>query len=104
MKKYTYAYGRKTMDFEVDESKVLQEIRTKEFPVVQDVKQAVLDAINNPIGGKSLAERVKPGDTAEIPVEHFHTLKAVTDLTFIEVQQGDPLVEEDIERFEWKWE
>lgn len=63
MKKYTYAYGRKTMDFEVDESKVLQEIRTKEFPVIQDVKQEVLDAINNPIGGKSLAERVKPGDT-----------------------------------------
>lgn len=51
-----------------------------------------------------VTRRVKPGDTAEIPVEHFHTLKAITDLTFIEVQQGDPLVEDDIERFEWKWE
>ncbi len=63
MKKYTYAYGRGTMDFEVEESKVLKEIRTKEFPVIKDVKSAVLDAINNPIGGKSLAEKIKPGDT-----------------------------------------
>ena len=63
MKKYTYAYGRGTMDFEVEESKVLKEIRTKEFPVIKDIKTAVLDAINNPIGGKSLAEKIKPGDT-----------------------------------------
>ena len=63
LKKYTYAYGHGTMDFELDESKVLKEIRTKEFPVLQDVRAAVLDAINHPIGGPSLAERVKPGDT-----------------------------------------
>ena len=63
MQHYTYAYGRRTMDFELDEKKVLKEIRTKEFPVVEDVRAAVLDAINHPIGGKSLAERVKPGDT-----------------------------------------
>lgn len=63
MKKYTYAYGRGTMDFEVEESKVLKEIRTKEFPVIKDIKSAVLDAINHPIGGKSLAEKIKPGDT-----------------------------------------
>lgn len=63
MQHYTYAYGRKTMDFELDEEKVLKEIRTKEFPVVKDIKAAVLDAINHPIGGKSLAEKVKPGDT-----------------------------------------
>lgn len=63
MKKYTYAYGRGTMDFEVEESKVLKEIRTKEFPVIKDIKTAVLDAINHPIGGKSLAEKIKPGDT-----------------------------------------
>ncbi|MCQ2362495.1 MAG: nickel-dependent lactate racemase [Acidaminococcaceae bacterium] len=63
MKKYTYAYGRGTMDFEVEESKVLKEIRTKEFPVIKDIKSAVLDAINHPSGGKSLAKKIKPGDT-----------------------------------------
>lgn len=47
--------------------------------------------------------KVKAGDTVIIPVEHFHTIKAITELTFIEVQSGHPLIEEDIERFEWDW-
>lgn len=38
-----------------------------------------------------------------IPVEHYHAIKAMTDLTFIEVQLSNPLVEEDIERFEYEW-
>jgi len=48
-------------------------------------------------------QRVKAGDTVHIPVEHYHAIKALTELTFIEVQCGNPLVEEDIERFEWDW-
>ncbi len=47
--------------------------------------------------------RVKRGDVVNIPAEHFHAVKALTNLTFIEVQQGGPLVEEDIERFEFDW-
>lgn len=43
------------------------------------------------------------GDTVVIPVEHWHAIKAVSQLTFIEVQSGNPLVEEDIERSEWNW-
>lgn len=27
----------------------------------------------------------------------------MTDLLFIEVQSGDLLVEEDVERFDWNW-
>lgn len=46
---------------------------------------------------------VKAGDTVIIPVEHWHSIKALTKLTFIEVQTGDPLIEEDIERKEWEW-
>ena len=46
---------------------------------------------------------VKAGDTVHIPVEHYHAIKALTELTFIEVQCGNPLIEEDIERFEWDW-
>lgn len=38
-----------------------------------------------------------------IPVEHYHAIKATTDLTLIEVQLSNPLVEEDIERFEYEW-
>lgn len=48
-------------------------------------------------------QHVKAGDTVHIPVEHYHAIKALTELTFIEVQCGNPLIEEDIERFEYKW-
>ena len=48
--------------------------------------------------------RVKAGDTVIIPVEHYHSIKAITELSFIEVQMGSPLIEEDIERFDWDWE
>lgn len=47
---------------------------------------------------------VKAGDSVTIPVGHLHAIKAITPLTFIEVQLGNPLIEEDIERFEWKWD
>ena len=47
---------------------------------------------------------VKAGDTVVIPVEHYHSIKALTELTFIEVQNGNPLVEEDIERVPWDWD
>lgn len=47
---------------------------------------------------------VTAGDTVIIPLEHFHSIKALTELTFIEVQMGNPLIEEDIERFDWDWD
>ncbi len=54
----------------------------------------VLDGVEN---------KVKAGDTVVIPVNHHHAVKAISKLTFIEVQTGNPLIEEDIERSEWKW-
>ena len=48
-------------------------------------------------------QKVAAGDTVIIPVEHWHAIKALTELTFIEVQSGNPLIEEDIERKEWEW-
>ncbi|MBQ1852021.1 MAG: phosphomannose isomerase type II C-terminal cupin domain, partial [Paludibacteraceae bacterium] len=48
-------------------------------------------------------QRVRRGDVVNIPANHYHAVKALTNLTFIEVQQGGPLVEEDIERFEFDW-
>ena len=44
---------------------------------------------------------VKRGDTAVIKKLQFHTLKATTRLTIIEVQIGDILSEDDIERIEF---
>ncbi len=48
-------------------------------------------------------QHVKAGDTVIIPIEHYHAIKALTKLTFIEVQSGNPLIEEDIERFPYEW-
>lgn len=48
-------------------------------------------------------KEVKRGDVMNIPVGHLHAIKAITNLTVIEVQIGNPLAEEDIERFDWKW-
>lgn len=38
-----------------------------------------------------------------IPLGHCHAIKAITELTFIEVLIDNPLVEEDIERIEYNW-
>lgn len=46
---------------------------------------------------------VRRGDTVVIPAGEMHTLRANTALTFIEVQTGTQLVEEDIERFPYQW-
>lgn len=47
--------------------------------------------------------KVSRGDTVTIEKGTMHALKATTSLTFIEVQRGSNLVEEDIERFPYQW-
>ena len=46
---------------------------------------------------------VRRGDTIFIPKGQKHALRAITPLTFIEVQSGTNLIEEDIERFPLEW-
>lgn len=46
---------------------------------------------------------VTRGDTVCIKRDVKHSVKAITNLRFIEIQSGDILVEEDIERFIWTW-
>ena len=68
--------------------------RSEAWTIVEGEGIFVLDGVERKVG---------PGETVVIPVNHYHALKALTTLTFIEVQTGNPLVEEDIERSEWKW-
>lgn len=56
--------------------------------------ELVLDGVRSEVGR---------GDTVTIRKGVKHAVRAVSDLTFIEVQSGDLLVEEDIERFDWVW-
>lgn len=57
--------------------------------------EIVIDGARRPIGR---------GETVIIPKGTLHTLRARTSLTFIEVQTGCKLIEEDIERFEYNWD
>lgn len=50
-----------------------------------------------------VVKKVGRGDTVHIKKGVKHAVRATSDLTFIEVQSGDLLVEEDIERFDWEW-
>jgi len=56
--------------------------------------EIVLDGVRRP---------VKRGDVINIPKGQLHALRATTSLSFIEVQSGSHLVEEDIERFDYQW-
>ncbi len=68
--------------------------RSEAWTIVEGEGIFVLDGVER---------KVNAGATLVIPVNHHHALKALTPLTFIEVQTGNPLVEEDIERSQWNW-
>ena len=69
--------------------------RTEMWTFVDGIGELVLDGV---------VSIVKRGDTAYIKPGMKHSIKAVEELHIIEVQIGDELTEEDIERFDWKWE
>lgn len=47
--------------------------------------------------------KVKTGDTVKIQIGHKHAIKAITTLTFIEVQSGNDLTENDTEKLYYDW-
>lgn len=68
--------------------------RKEAWTFIEGEGELVLDGVRS---------RVKAGDTIIIEVGMKHALRADSRLTFIEVQTGHNLVEEDIERFDWTW-
>ena len=68
--------------------------RTEMWTIVKGEGQLVIDGA---------MKNVKYGDTAIIPVGTKHTIKAESELHIIEVQIGELLSEEDIERFQYDW-
>ena len=48
--------------------------------------------------------KVKSGDNVYVKVGDLHAIKAIDELHIIEVQIGDELIEDDIERFDFDWE
>lgn len=48
-------------------------------------------------------QRVSRGDVLIIKTGNLHSIRAIKPLIIIEVQLGSPLIEEDIERFDFDW-
>ncbi|MFV9510463.1 sugar phosphate nucleotidyltransferase [Tepidibacillus sp. LV47] len=74
------------------------QIHHKRTEIWTIIKGEGLFALNDKI------RKVKAGDVLHIPMGAKHGVKALTDLEFIEVQQGSELVEEDIVRIYMTWE
>lgn len=68
--------------------------RTEVWTFIDGEGDIVIDGNRRPI---------HRGETVTIPQGTLHALRATTSLTFIEVQSGSNLVEEDIERFDYDW-
>lgn len=68
--------------------------RDEVWTFVDGEGQLVLDGI---------VSAVRRGDTVVIKKGQKHAVRATTDLIFIEVQSGEMLIEEDIERYDWEW-
>jgi mannose-1-phosphate guanylyltransferase len=49
------------------------------------------------------ARKVSRGDVISIEAGMKHAIKAITDLTIVEVQIGSELAEQDIKRYEYEW-
>lgn len=69
--------------------------RSEVWTIVTGEGEFVLNDRLRPVG---------PGDVLEIPVGAKHSIRALKDLEFIEVQMGSRLVEEDIVRIGMSWE
>jgi len=68
--------------------------RTEMWTFIDGIGKLILDGVVTSVGR---------GDTAYIKPGMKHAIKADTELHIIEVQVGDELTEEDIERLDWDW-
>jgi len=68
--------------------------RTEIWTLTEGSGELILDDV---------VKKVKRGDVAIITPGLKHAIKGITELHIIEVQIGDELVEEDIERLDWDW-
>lgn len=72
----------------------LHEHRSEVWTIVSGEGQLVLDGIRT---------KVKAGDVIHVKRGQKHAIRGITDLYIIEVQTGDSLVEDDIQRFAYEW-
>lgn len=68
--------------------------RTEMWTLTQGHGELILD---------DYVRRVKRGDVVAITPGTKHAIKGITELHLIEVQLGDELTEDDVERLDWNW-
>ncbi len=73
----------------------LHQHRTEMWTIVDGTGKLIIDGE---------IRKIKRGDSAYIKPGTRHAIKADNELHIIEVQVGDELTEEDIERLDWDWE
>lgn len=101
---YRVLYGSKYKNEQFSQTKIVSLKSNRNIPYhVHHYRSEVWTIIEGNgifvLDGKE--QYVKSGDTVIIPVEHYHTIKAITSLTFIEVLMGNQIIEEDFESFDW---
>lgn len=65
---YTVSFDGKSRELRVPAANVTAEITFTDLPALPNLTEALLAALDNPIGSAPLAQRLKPGDKVAIPV------------------------------------
>ncbi|MDR1702570.1 MAG: nickel-dependent lactate racemase [Sporomusaceae bacterium] len=63
LQNFEFKYGKGKVKFQIEQDRIMKEIKMADAPVISDPEEAVRQAIRNPIGSKPLREIVKPGQT-----------------------------------------
>lgn len=68
MKTFTLACGHGSQTVQIPEKQIVDVVEGKEYPSLQDIKQAILDVLDHPTASKPLREIVKAGETVCVVV------------------------------------
>ena len=68
MKEYTFAYGSGSVTIPLDESLVQAELFGNDIPALPDIRSAVRNSLDGPIGREPLRRCVKPGDKVALVI------------------------------------
>ena len=63
MKDYSFAYGSGTVNIPLEEDQVTAVLDGNDIPPIPDIRAAVRESLETPIGCAPLCACVKPGDT-----------------------------------------
>jgi len=58
-KTYDFLYGKGTKSIALESQRIIKVVETTDFPVIKNLKKAVLAAVNQPIGTKPLEQQIK---------------------------------------------